>query len=80
MSQLLTFLSMLQKHQAQVEGGWFSDWYTIWNGRGWLNPRRLSSSAAQEWQLDQFEAMGHHQPLGNIQLWKWTGKSWTRAG
>jgi hypothetical protein len=59
---------------------WFSKaWYTIWNGRAWLNSRNITRDQAEDWHVTQLEAMGAQQPLSNIQLWKWNGSAWQRA-
>lgn len=67
-----------------VEGwAWSRAWYTIWNGRGWLNARKLSPGEAEDWHVTQLEAMGFAQKpgqtLSNISLWRWNGKTWTRV-
>ena len=55
---------------------WTQYWFTIWNGVGWLNPRKLTNSAAEDWHITQYEAMGGHQPLSHISLWRWNGSAW----
>lgn len=84
-ADLLRFLSLMTPAQQAVTGlvvaGFWSSrsWFTVWNGKAWLPARQLTSDQAREWQIDQFEAMGARQPLGNIQLWRWTGSAWQRA-
>jgi hypothetical protein len=78
---LLRFVALLAPAKSVSGGGFWSSsaWYTIWNGRGWLNARKLTADQAQDWHVVQLEAMGGRQPLGNIQLWKWNGNAWQRA-
>jgi len=78
---LLRFVSMLQP--PSVQGFWTQAWYTIWNGNGWLNARKLSPAGAEDWHVTQLEAMSFRQrpgqSLSTISLWRWDGKTWTRV-
>jgi hypothetical protein len=54
-------------------------WHTIWNGRAWLNARKLTSDEAQDWHVTQLEAMSGRQPLSTIALYRWNGSQWQRT-
>lgn len=66
---------------ARADGlfGLERSWHTVWNGRGWLNARKLTSDEASDWHITQLEAMGERQPLANIQLHRWNGSAWQRV-
>lgn len=72
------------KQAHGVQGfAFFPQWYTIWNGRAWLNARKLSAGEAEDWHVTQLESMSFRQrpgeSLGSISLWRWNGKIWTRV-
>lgn len=68
------YRAMSENKVSGVGWWWSTYYYTIWDGSKWLPLRKLTSSAAMEWYLDQKEKHWNN----NTYLYKYDG-SWQRA-